>query len=204
MKLFKLFLLSIGLINILFVGCGKSNSQSQPTAIDSSESTITSDENAIMAPSPTTLKAITSSIATILEIDIQTQNKKEATTFTKEMFYCDISGMKEYKNIGNSDKMTKNEKFNACTNEQNTQDGTLSIEYENMDNDDKFPELLTLTVAEDYTFNDILLQKGTVIKSTIIYNADKSIQSIDLDITGTVSYLDGTYELKNTKETIRF
>ena len=204
-KLFNLFSLTMLLGTLLFVGCEESEeTTTYPTALETAASVVTTELNATMAPSPSTLKSINRNIATILKTDIQTQNEKEATTFTKETQYCDISGIKESTNEGTLEKITKIQKFNACKNAQYLQNGHLTIDYDEMNNEGKFPKVVKLIVEDDFTFNDILLKKGTVITSNIEYNADNSIKSISLTSNGVIMYQYGTYGLVNDSDTVNF
>ena len=190
---------------LFFTACGKSSDASSTvTTIGSAASIVSSDINATMAPSPTTLKSINNSIATVLKTDVQTKNEKEATTFTKETQYCDISGLKESINTGTLVKITKTQTFNACKNSQYLQNGYLKIDYSQMNSEGKFPKIVQLTVQEDFTFNDLLLKKGTVIDSTIEYNVDNSIKSVSITSSGVVTYQYGTYSLTNNSDTVTY
>lgn len=205
MSLFKFFLpilTSIGLL--IFSGCGESkNKVSQPTALGEATSVVNTDPNATMAPAPATLKSITSNLAKVVETDVTNENQKDSTSFTKETRYCDISGIKEFEHQGTLQKIRKLEKFNACKNTQHTQDGYLTLNYEGLDNEGKYPKIVNITVNEDYTFNDILLKKGTIIESQIAYKSNKSIKSISLKVNGVVTYQYGTYSLINDQDSIR-
>ena len=206
MSLSKLFLPTITLIGlVLFSGCGENvNSKSQPTAIGEAVYIVKSDPKATMAPAPSTLKSITSKIAKIVEIDITTENQKEATSFTKEIRYCDISGLKEFKYQGSLQKIKKLEKFDTCKNTKNMQNGYLTFNYEGLDSDGNYPKIVNIEVNEDYRFNDILLKKGTTIKGQIDYNRDKSIKTISIKANGVVTYQYGTYKLINDQYTMVF
>ena len=204
MSIFKLFLpilASIGLL--IFSGCGESKKNvSQPTALGEATSIVNSDPNATMIPTPATLKSITSNLAKIVETDVTSENQKDATSFTKETRYCDISGVKEFEHQGTLQKIKKLEKFNACKNTQHTQDGYLTLNYAELDSEGKYPQVVNITVNEDFTFNDILLKKGTIIESQIAYNSDKSIKTISLKVNGVVTYQYGTYSLINDQDNI--
>ncbi len=201
MLLFKLFLTTlIGLL--LFSGCeDNKNKLLQPTALGEAVSIINIDPNATMAPAPTTLKSITSKIAKIIEIDVTTENQKEATSFTKEIRYCDISGVREFE-YKHQRVLQKIEKFKACKTTQHIQNGHLTFKYKRLDSDGKYPQVVNITVNEEYTFNNILLKKGTIIESKIDYNSDKSIKNISIKVNGVVNYEYGTYRLINDEENI--
>ena len=206
MSLFKLFLptfISIGLL--IFSGCeDNKKSLSQPTVIGEAVSIRNSNPNATMLPAPVTLKGITYSIAKVVEIDIRSENQKDAISFTKEIRYCDISGLREFKYEETLQKIKKLERFNSCKTTQYTQDGYLTFNYTKLDSDGKYPQVINIAVNEDYTFNNILLKKGTIIESQIDYNSDKSIKAISIKVSGIVTYQYGTYRLINDKEKILF
>ncbi len=204
MSLFKLFLSILASIGLLiFSGCGEGKKNvSQPTALGGAASIVNSDPNATMVPSPTTLKSITSNLAKIVETDVTNENQKDATSFTKETRYCDISGVKEFEHQGTLQKIKKLEKFEACKTTQHIQNGYLTLNYEGLDSDGKYPQVVSITVNEDYTFNDILLKKGTIVESKITYNSDRSIKAISLKVNGVVTYQYGTYTLINDEDSI--
>ncbi len=200
----KLFLPVLTLIGLLFFsGCGESRSNVfQKTALGEAVSIVNSDSNATMAPAPSTLKSITSNLAKIVEADVNNENQKDATSFTKEMRYCDVSGVKEFEHQGSVEKMNKLENFDNCKNTQNTQNGSLTFNYEQLDGDGKYPKVVKITVEKEYTFNDILLKKGTKIESKITYKSNKTLKSISLKVNGVVTYQYGTYSLINDQDTI--
>ena len=202
-KLFLPTLTSIGLL--IFTGCGENNNKtSHPIELGEATSVINREQNATMAPAPSTLKSITSNLAKIVETDARSENQKDATSFTKETRYCDISGLREFEHQGNLQKIKKLEKFNDCKTTQNIQDGYLTFNYAKLDSNGKYPKIVNITVNEDYTVNDILLKKGSHIESEISYNIDKSIKSISIKVNGVVTYQYGTYRLINDQDSIEF
>jgi hypothetical protein len=202
MKTSTLFLISSIALNIFFLGCG--NSHSDSPSLGTPVSIVTTEENATMYPSPSTLKSITYKIASIVQNDVETQNKKEATSFTRETQYCDISGIKESSNAGSFTKITKTENFHQCKSEKKLQHGQLKINYQQMNSEGKFPKLLDLIVLEDYSVNDLLLKKGTTISAKITYDIAQHIRTIQLSITGIVTYQYGVYALKESSKIIQF
>ncbi len=205
MSLYKLFLSTLTSIGLLiFIGCGESqNSTSQTTRLgEAISTTVSSEQNATMAPASTTLKSITSNISKVVELDTIRENQKDAISFNKETQYCDISGLIEFEYKGNLQKLKKVEKFNSCKTTQYRQNGYLTFNYAKLDSDGKYPKIVNITVNEDYTFNDILLKKGTIIESQISYNNNKSIKTISIKVNGTVTYQYGTYKLINDTDTI--
>ena len=205
MQLFKLFLPIIILIHILtFSGCGENRNRTcSKSKLGEATSIISSDSNATMAPSPITLKKITQNIISIIQIDLETENQKEATAFIKETIYCDVSGVKEFEHQGDLTKIIKKEKFDNCKNNLHLQNGQIIVYYNKMKSEGKYPQEVTLNVEDDYFFNDIILKKGSIIESQIIYNSDKEISSIDIKANGVVTYQYGTYQLINDQDSIR-
>ena len=205
MQLFKLFLPLIILIYLLtFLGCGENrNNTFSTTTVGDATSVINSDSNATMAPSPTILKKITQNIVSIVQVDLETENKKEATAFTKETIYCDVSGLKEFEHQGDFNTIIKKEKFDNCKNSLHLQNGQVLISYKQMNSEGKYPQKVTLNVQDDYSFNDILLKKGSIIESQISYKNDKSINTINIKVNGVVTYQYGTYLLINDQDNIR-
>ena len=204
MSLYKLFLSTLTSIGLLiFGGCGEGqNSTSQTTKLGEAISIVSSDQNATMAPASATLKSITYKITKIVETDVTSENQKDAISFTKETQYCDISGLREFEYKGSLQKLKKLERFDSCKTTQYQQNGYLTFNYAKLDSDAKYPQIVNITVNEDYTFNDILLKKGTVIESQIGYNSDKSIKNISIKVNGVVTYEYGTYKLINDTYTI--
>ena len=197
MSLFKLFLPTFTLIGLLiFSGCGESQKNiSQSTVLGEATSVINIDQNATMAPAPATLKSITYNITKIVETDVRSENQKDAISFAKETRYCDISGIREFEYKGSFQKIKKLERFDACENTQHIQNGYLTFNYAELDDDSKYPQVVNITVNEDYTFNDILLKKLTILESQISYKKDKSIKNISIKVNGVVIYQYGTYNL---------
>ena len=206
MSLFKLFLPTIGSIGLLiFTGCGESkNNTSKPIALGEAISITNKEKNATMAPAPSTLKSISENIVKMVKVDVISENQKEATSFTKETRYCDVSGVKEFEYQGTLQNIKKLEKFDACKTTQHKHNGYLTFKYTELDNDGKYPKVLNITVNEDYTFNNIFLKKGSHIESQISYNRDKSIKTISIKVNGVVTYQYGTYRLINNQRSITF
>jgi hypothetical protein len=206
MKTSTLFLISYITFSIFFLGCGNghTNSSSDAPNLGTPVSIVTTEENATMRPSPSTLKSITYKIASIIQNDINTQNEKEATIFTKETQYCDISGIKESSNAGSFSKITKTENFHQCKSAKRLQHGQLKINYQKMNSEGKFPKLLDLTILNDYSVNDLLLKKGTTINTKVTYDKTQHIKTIQLSITGVVTYQYGVYFLKVSNKIIEF
>ena len=197
-------LTSIGLL-IFFTGCGESNNNaSQSIALGEAISVINRDQNTTMAPAPETLKSITYKITQIVEADVTHENQKDATSFTKETRYCDISGLREFEHQGSLKEIEKLEKFDNCKTTQYIQNGYLTFNYAKLNSDGKYPKVINIIVNEDYTFNEILLKKGSHINSEISYKKDKSIKTISINVNGVVTYQYGTYRLINDKESIKF
>jgi len=203
----KSIFITLTLFVIIFQGCGSdiSSTKTYPTAIAESASIVSNDPNATMAPSEQALKAMGNEIGTILKMHIVELNEKEATTFTKETNYCDISGEKNLENSGNIEKIVSTTHYKLCKNEKNIQNGTIEISYALNNNDGKFPQILELNVHKDYTFNTMVLKKDVLIQSNnITYNQNGSIKSMNLDINGDIEYNYQTLSLKNLEQSINF
>lgn len=203
MKNFKTLFAMLTLITTLFQGCESDSSppKTYSTALGEAVSMVSSDDTS-MAPHPLTSKAIGENIAAILKADLMKLNNKEALSFSKETNYCDISGLIELENSGTLEKIITNKSYKLCKNDQNSQDGSIRVNYNLADDEGKYPKNIDLLVRENYTFNTITLKKDTQIQSSITYNDDKSLKSISLTLTGVVEYNYGTYNLKNLETNI--
>jgi hypothetical protein len=184
-------------------GCSGGGS-STPTTLGDSASLTTSDTGAVMAANPTTLKGIGQEVAEVLKTNIITLNQKEATTFTKETNYCDISGLVNSETSGTLTKMTTQNIYEECKTEKSLQNGNSSTIYTKMDSEGKYPKESSLNIENDYTFNDIELKKDLTVQSDIVYDDNRNIKSITLTINGVVNYKRGTYTLKENKQTIEY
>lgn len=203
----KSIFITLTLFTIIFQGCGSDNDSTQayPTAIGESVSMVNNESNAFMAPSEQALKIVTDEIGNILKIHIVELNEKEATSFTKETNYCDVSGEKNLENSGNIETIVSRTEYKLCQNEQNSQDGTIEVSYLQNNNDGKFPQALMFSIQELYTFNKIIFKENVVIKgNNIRYDEEGSLKSIDLDISGNIEYNYQTLILKNLEQTINF
>ncbi|MBU1668089.1 hypothetical protein KKC13_06685 [bacterium] len=203
----KFVFIALTLFTIIFQGCGNdtSSTKTYPTAIAESASIVSTDPNATMAPSEQALKVVANEIGNILKTHIVELNEKEATTFTKETNYCDVSGEKNLENSGNIEKIVSTTNYKLCRNEKSIQDGNIEISYALNNSDGKFPKILELRVQKNYTFNKMVLKKDVFIKSNdITYNEDGSVKSMNLDIGGDVEYNYQTLTLKNLEQTINF
>ena len=206
MKNFKKLFAMLTLLTTLFQGCGSDSSppKTYSTALGEGVSMVSSDNDSSMAPHPLTSKAIGENIAAILKADLMKLNNKEALSFSKETNYCDISGLIELENSGTLQKIITNKSYKLCKNDQNSQDGSIRVNYNLADDEGKYPKNIDLLVRENYTFNTITLQKDTKIQSSITYNKDKSLKSISFILTGVIEYNYGTYTLKSLKTNINF
>ena len=194
---------SIGLLSL--IGCGESqNSAFIYTRVDEPASIITRDSNATMRPATPTLKNITLKLIQIVKTDVTHENQKEAITFTTETRYCDISGLRESEHQGDLTKIKKLEKFDRCKTTKYIQNGYLTFNYLELDSEGKYPKNVNITVNEDYTFDDILLKKGSKIESQISYTNDKKINTISIKANGVVTYQYGTYRLIEDEDNILF
>lgn len=200
----KLSIFFISILILTLQGCNGDTSSTSPSTLGTSISINSTDDNAVMAPNPTTLKGIGQKISEVLKTDIRTLNQKEATTFTKETNYCDISGLLNSENSGTLIKMTTQNIYQKCKTEKSLQNGNINIVYTEMNSDGKYPTKVRLSIANDYTFNDIELKKDLIVQSDISYEENKNIKSITLTINGVVNYQRGTYTLKENKQSFEY
>jgi hypothetical protein len=198
MKKFKILFIKMSFLGLAFQGCGggAKPKKTYPTAIGSAVSITAEEEKA---------NNLTLEVAKIIETQINKINQQEATSFSKTTNYCDVSGLQEKELFGSMEKITIASNYQACKNDNNTQNGDTVMTYENTDDDGKFPTDLRLQAQNDYNFNDIVLKEGaTIACQDINYNEDKSVESMIILINGTVEYNSKTYTLENHQEVINF
>ena len=187
MKKQSLLLTIISLFALLLQGCGNStdtkNEKVYPTAIGTGLSITTDEKNALMTPSVHALEEASNKIAHILKIHIEELNQKESVIFSRENFYCDISG---FRTLENGEVLDIN--YDACKTKKRIQNGEIEITYGQTDSEGKYPQALKLIVKEAYTFNDTTLQKELIVESTILYAEDKSVKELSLNLTGMVNF----------------
>lgn len=207
MNTIKTLFILLSLSGFIFQGCSSDSSsiKTYPTAIGESASIVTAEPNATMAPSEQALKIVSNEIGTILKTHISTLNEKEATMFTKEVNYCDISGEQLLENSGDFSEIISQSSYTVCKNEKNSQHGKIQISYKLTNNDGKFPQAIEIVVHEDYTFNELTLNQNTTLNtSNISYKSDGSIARIDFIVNGTVQYNYQTFSFSNLTKTITF
>lgn len=203
----KSLFISLTLFTLIFQGCGndKESIKHYPTAIGESASIVSNEPNSTMAPSQQALTLLTNETGNILKTHIVELNEKEATSFTKETNYCDISGEKNLENSGTLSNIVSNTEYKLCQSEDNIQNGNIEISYSSSNPDGKFPQALQLTVKEDYSFNNIFLKTGVIIESShITYSEDGMVKTIHLKISGDIKYNYQTLTVKDLEETITF
>ena len=199
MKRFKIFFIKISFLGLAFQGCGAGatkTKKSYPTAIGTAVSMSVEEENN---------NNLIQKLSTIVEVHINEINQLEATSFSKTINYCEITGIKEQETFGTIEKITRKTNYQSCENDKNTQNGDTIMTYNNTDEDGKFPQYLELQAQNDYNFNHITLKEGaTIACKNISYKQDQSIESMIILINGTVEYNSETYNLKNYQERINF
>jgi len=199
--LIKISILSI-LISIL-QGCGNENSTTTyATTLAEAPALTRTDAGATI--NPATLDNISKEVATLIQTEITQLNEKEAITFNKETNYCDISGLKESQYRGDFQKITTTQSYNNCQETHNVHHGKLNINYNNLNEEGKYPTTMNLTIEEDFTFNKTNLKKNTTIESNIAYNSDKTIKEIHLKINGHLNHNHENYELQNITQRVAF
>jgi hypothetical protein len=148
---------------------------------------------------------IVQKLSDIVEVHLTEINQLEATSFSKSINYCDISGLEDQETFGTVEKITRKTNYQSCKNDHNTQNGDTVMTYNNTDEDGKFPEYLELQAQNDYNFNNIVLKEGaTIACQNISYKEDQSIESMIIIINGTVEFDSETYTLDNHQEIISF
>ncbi|RUM67902.1 MAG: hypothetical protein DSZ07_07940, partial [Sulfurovum sp.] len=90
MKRFKILLIKISFLGFALQGCGSGAKKNYPTAIGTAVSMTVDEENSLLTPK----------LSKILKVHINEINKLEATSFSKTIHYCDISGEKEQEVFG--------------------------------------------------------------------------------------------------------
>jgi len=199
MKRFKILLIKISFLGFALQGCGTGAIQTKknyPTAIGTAVS-ITSEkkENSLL----------TQKISQIIQIHINEINKLEATSFSKTIHYCDISGEKEQEVFGTLENVIRKTNYQSCKNDNTIQNGDILMRYNNTDDDGRFPKYLELEAQNDYNFNNITLKEGaTIACQNISYKEDKSIEKMIIIINGEVEFNSKVYNLDNHQEVINF
>ncbi len=201
----KSILLATATLSIFFYqGCQESTTYSYSTTLGEATSIGTKDTNTIISPSSNIIKSITHEVAKIIEKDINSFNQKIAIEFTKEINYCDISGLKELESSGDIQNITTHQLYDSCQEERTLQNGKINVHYREMNEEGRYPKKIILEVDEDYQFNSIILKQGVTIESFIVYNLDKTIQEVYLKINGELNFNSISYLLQNITETITY
>ena len=198
----------IFLFTLLLQACDNSDSRQQskvyPTAVGEDLSVTANDESAIMAPSIHALEEASKNIGHILKMHLVELNEQEAISFSKEMNYCDISGSKESRSSGTLQKFSNNKEYKTCKSDENSQNGNIELTYSQTESDGKYPKTIRLLVKEAYTFNDMLLQRDLLVESEVLYNEDKSLNKISLEISGLVDFNYQTLAYDKFEQKINF
>jgi len=199
---------SIFFISILLLalqGCrGGDSSTTYPTTLGTSLSVDSTDGNAVMVANTNTVKSISQEVSIIVKGELASFNEKVTVIAEKETNYCDVSGLRESQNIGTLKKITNTKTYKNCQEEKTLQHGKINIDYSQMDTEVKYPRSFYLTVKEDYSFENIKLNKDVTVESTITYNNDKSIKTISLKINGEIILDSINYGLLNIDHTIEY
>ncbi|SFV54871.1 hypothetical protein MNB_SV-14-55 [hydrothermal vent metagenome] len=199
MKRFKILFIKISFLGLALQGCGAGGTKTKknyPTAIGSAVS-MTAEEakNSTLIPK----------LSKMLQIHLNEINELEATSFSKTINYCDITGLQEQETFGTLENISRKTNYQSCENDNNTQNGDIVMTYNNTDEDGKFPKYLELQAQNDYNFNNITLKEGATIEcQNISYKEDKSIESMIILINGKVEYNSEVYNLENHQEIINF
>jgi len=198
MKRFKILLIKISFLGFTLQGCGTGATKTKknyPTAIGTAVSMTVDEENTLLIPK----------LSKILQVHINEINKLEATSFSKTIDYCDISGEKEQEVFGTLENVIRKTNYQSCENDNTIQNGDTLMRYNNTDDDGKFPQYLELQAQNDYNFNNITLKEGaTIACQNISYKEDKSIEKMIIIINGEVEFNSKVYNLDNHQEVINF
>ncbi|CAA6811050.1 MAG: Unknown protein [uncultured Sulfurovum sp.] len=202
----KVSILFTSILILLLQGCGNSSSSSKNynTTLGESVAIGTTDENPVTLPNTNMVKSISQEISAILKSNVTNYNKNEAIDFSKETNYCDISGLKESYNSEDVSKISSNQNYENCQEDENLQHGKINIDYSQLDTEGKYPMNLDLSIEEDYTYNSTNLKKDLIVNSSIIYNSKKEVQQIQLKINGLLNYNGTNYSLQNITQTIDY
>ena len=199
MKNYLTLLTALIFSSLLFQGCEEPEKEKHPPVIGSAASITVDDKEAQMAPSTQALNEVSNDIAKILKVQLNEIAQKEAANSESELRYCDISGLKQWVNGSTLDI-----KYEACKTEKHTQNGELKLTYGLTDSEGKYPQTLKLVVKEAYNFNDIVLQKELIVKSSVSYNEDNSLNKISFKVDGLVHFDHQTIKLENYSSTVNF
>lgn len=203
-KYFKL-IITTGFFSFFLQACGNNTSKKkQQTAVGLGSSISTTDVGDNINPNKPTVEEIAQKVGEILKSEISTINKQEATEFTNETNYCDITGMKESKTTGSYEKILSSKRYESCQEENYVQHGNVQLEYSHMNDDGKYPKIISLNIANNYLFNGTQLKKDFKVDSTVTYNENKSIKSINLRINGDLNYENTNYNLQNIEQVINY
>ena len=198
-----LSLIPISLL-LLLEGCDGDSTKSYPTVIAESASMVTSDPNAVMSSTTEVSQKISKGVSNILKLHIQELNQQEATQFTQQTNYCDISGQKISNTEGSIKNIETNLYFKSCISQETTQNGKIELFYSKTNADGKFPQEVNLTVKEKYQFNTLELNKEVYIQSVhICYDENTSIEHMILKVSGDIAVDNINYNLKNFEVDIK-
>jgi len=150
------------------------------------------------------IEELNQKLSAIITNQLQSINTKEATLFSKVITYCDIDGQKEIINHGDVRSHTQEIAFEKCQEPNIQQDGLITITYHHADEDGRFPQSLSLTANEEYTFNHTeLTQETTIEVANIHYDQTQLPDSLELTISGEVHIDHAVYTLQNFKQQVR-
>ncbi len=202
MRRFKIFFIKMSFLGLTFQGCGTEvnktlkTKKTYPIAIGTAVSITDKDIKD---------ESLTQELSKIMVTHLNDINRLEATNFSKNLNYCQVTGLKDENTLGTLEKIIRKIEYKSCQNDNNIQNGDIIMKYDNIDEDGKFPHHLELEASNDYNFNNITLKEGATIEcQNINYKEDKSIDSMIVIINGTVEYNSEVYELENHQEVIRF
>jgi len=201
-----LTLLTLSSSFFILQGCGNAKSdKKRATAIGKSTSISYSNSQNDSSLGRVQMDTLNSHLAIVLKTHIDGINSKEATTFSKQTDYCNIDGLQETKNFGETQVHRKLIKYENCQDDDTLQDGNIELSYSGADEDGKYPMHVELDTSDIYLFNKVNISPYTHIEiDNIKYNGD-DVESLDAVVTGRV-LIDGDDEftLENFRQRISF
>ncbi len=196
-----LILFKLSLLSLTFVGCGKgskpTSEKKKKTAVVSGTS-ISYSNNYNEPLNASKIQELNLKLSQLVTNQLENINNKEATLFSKVTQYCDQEGHKEIENHGEISTHTKEIEFEQCQEANTLQNGSITVAYEEANEDGKFPKTLEITSTARYSFNHTELSNNTTIRvENIHYNEALKADALKLTISGEVHLENGVYKMQN-------
>jgi len=202
-----LIVFKLSFLSSLFIGCAKENKPISETK----KRTAILDAISIEYSTPTQerlsnekIEQLKEKLSSVLTYQLQEINTKEATLFDTSIKSCDIEGEKEVINQGEIIYHAQEIIFRSCQEEEVLQNGTITLTYNQADEDGRFPKSLTLDAQKNYSFNEIELHQGShIVLNNITYTPQAEVQGFDLKVSGEIRINQEYYELQNFIQRVR-